>query len=108
MFRVIIAGPAQKDIRSAFSWWAAHRSATSASRWYVGIVDAIYSLKSSPDRCTLAPERDLVEQPLRQLLFGLGSRPTHRIVFVVDGSDVIILAVRHAGQDLLLSDDLEQ
>jgi len=108
MFRVIITGPAQRDIQSSFDWWAQNRSATTAERWYLGIVAWIQSLKTFPDRGDLAPERDLLELPLRQMPFGLGSQATHRIVFIVDGSDVVILAVRHASQDALIRGDLEQ
>ena len=49
----------------------------------------------------MALERDLLSQGIRQLLFGLGRRATHRIVFAVDDDAVIVLRVRHASQDAL-------
>jgi len=90
MIRVIITGPAKRDIQTAHDWWAENRSADQAARWYVGIHKAINSLRQMPTRCSLAAERDLLEKGIRQLLFGLGRRPTHRIVFVVDNEDVVV------------------
>lgn len=107
MARVIITGPAKRDIQTAYEWWRENRSAEQAIRWYFGIHDAIKSLRDTPERCSLAPETDLLAQGIRQLLFGLGRRPTHRAVFAIDGDTVIILRVRHAAQDSLTLDDLK-
>jgi plasmid stabilization system protein ParE len=107
MARVIITGPAKRDIQSAYDWWKAHRSAEQADRWYVGIHDAITSLGNMPERCSLAPESELLAQGVRQLLFGLGRRATHRAVFAIDGDIVVIFRVRHTSQDALTIDDLE-
>jgi plasmid stabilization system protein ParE len=106
MQRINITGPAQRDIDAAYDWWSKNRSAEQAVRWYVGIHDAIGSLKQAADRCPWAPERDLLEQGVRQLHFGLGRRPTHRIVFAVDGETVSVLRVRHLAQDALRPDDI--
>jgi plasmid stabilization system protein ParE len=46
MRRVIITGPAKRDIQEAHDWWAEHRSAEQAGRWYVGIRAAILSLRA--------------------------------------------------------------
>ncbi len=106
MHHVIITGPAKRDIQAAHDWWAENRSDDQAVRWYVGIHKAIYSLKQTPTRCSLAPEGDLLEQGIHQLLFGVGRRATHRIVFVIDSEDVIVLRVRHCSQDALAFEDL--
>ncbi|MEX0642687.1 MAG: type II toxin-antitoxin system RelE/ParE family toxin [Pirellulales bacterium] len=106
MARVIITGPAQRDIQAAYDWWEANRSAEQAKRWYIGIHAAIRSLKNNPERCAMATESDLWTQGIRQLLFGLQRRPTHRVVFAIDGEIVVVLRVRHASQDALSPDDL--
>jgi plasmid stabilization system protein ParE len=106
MYHVVITGSAKRDIQAAHDWWAENRSADQAVRWYVGIHKAIYSLKQMPIRCSLAPESDLLEQGIRQVLFGLGRQPTHRIVFVVDSEDVVVLRVRYCAQDALAFEDL--
>ena len=106
MFRILITGPAKNSIQSNHDWWAEHHSADEASRWYRGIFEAINSLERLPERCPNAPESDSLHQSLRQLLFGIGKRPTHRIVFTIAENDVIVLAIRHASQDALTHHDL--
>jgi len=54
----------------------------------------------------MALESDLLAQGIRQLNFGLGCSPTHRIVFAIDGSTVAVLRVRHASQSALSLDEL--
>jgi len=105
MHRVIISGPAKRDIQADYDWWAENRSAEQADRWYVGIRDAIASLRNMPERCSPATETELLAQGIRQLLFGLGRRATHRIVFTIDGNTVVVLRVRHTSQDALSVDD---
>ena len=108
MYRIIITGPAKQDIQNAHDWWAENRSQSAAEKWYLEIYQAFGSLKQMPKRCALAPEHDLLEQKVRQLLFGVGRRFTHRIIFTIDGDDVIVLRVRHSAQDVLSLKDLEQ
>jgi hypothetical protein len=67
---------------------------------------AIATLRDIADRCAPAIEADLHPLGLRQLLFGLGRRPTHRIIFLVDGKRVIIYRIRHTAQATLDFDDL--
>lgn len=106
MFELLLTEPARRDMEAAFTWWAEHRSAEQAARWYDGIANAIFSLQQMPQRCAAAPETQLLEQGIRQLPYGLGQRPTHRIVFTIDGNTVVILRVRHVAQDALKADDL--
>jgi plasmid stabilization system protein ParE len=107
MYNVRISEPAEHDIRAAFELWRDNRSAEQATRWYIGIRKAISSLRDTPERWALAPETDLLPQGIRQLLFGLRRRPTHRIVFTIVDQDVTILRVRHAAQDELRLDDIQ-
>jgi plasmid stabilization system protein ParE len=103
---VIISGPAELDIEEAYAWWKQNRSEEQANRWYTGILAEIRSLSKMPERCSMAEERDLLSQGVRQLLFGLGRRATHRAVFAIEGDTVIVLRVRHTSQDALTLDDL--
>ena len=59
----------------------------------------IETLADNPSRCILARENHKSDDELRELHFGLGSRPTHRVIFVIDGDAVRVLSVRHAAQD---------
>ncbi len=109
MYRVIITGPAKRDIQAAHDWWAEHRSVGQAGRWYLGIHKKIASLKQMPERCSFATELGLLDQGIHQLLFGLGRHPTNRVVFAIndneDDNEVVVLRVCHASQDGLTPED---
>jgi plasmid stabilization system protein ParE len=108
MHRVIITGPAKRDIQADYDWWSENHSAEQAERWYLGIHAAVQSLRDAPERCSGASETDLVDLGVRQLLFGLGRRATHRIVFAIDSDTVVVLRVRHTSQDALSVEALTQ
>ncbi|MGE0375444.1 MAG: type II toxin-antitoxin system RelE/ParE family toxin [Planctomycetaceae bacterium] len=97
---------AERELNKAADWWEHHRSVDEAQRWYNGIVAAIQSLETNPDRCCIAREDTDIHIPLRELHFGLGRRPTHRVVFTIRPGRVIIHAVRHYAQRDLTEDDL--
>ncbi len=56
----------------------------------------------------MARESDLYDMPypVRQLLYGLGKKLTHRAVFEIRGDTVYVVAVRHLAQDDLSSEEL--
>ncbi len=96
---VVILPRAKADLQQALRWWSENRSAVQALRWYNGIHEAIAGLQDNPQRCALARENDRSDDELRELSFGLGSRPTHRIIFVIDPGAVHVLAIRHTARD---------
>jgi plasmid stabilization system protein ParE len=106
MYRIVITQRAEDEIQSAHDWWGEQYSKATATQWFIGIYEAIASLATMPERCPLASEQLVKPLVLRQLHFGLGSRPTHRVVFLVDDSEVVVLTVRHASQDALSSKDV--
>ena len=103
MPRIEITEPARADIQEAFDWWAKNRSATQAASWYEQVFEAITTLKRMPERCPLVPEVELSRAGVRQVLFGTGNHPTHRVVFLFDNDvDIVtILRVRHHAQNNL-------
>jgi plasmid stabilization system protein ParE len=105
-YRILISGPAERDIRETIAWWGENRSSEQAQRWYDSIYPAIATLSEHPDRCPVAPETDLLPTGIRQLQFGIGRRPTHRILFTIVGQEVRVLRVRHSAQQNLTLDDL--
>lgn len=105
MFEVVITGSAERDIQKAYQWWHDNRSPEEAERWYDAIYPAIRTLRKMPRRCSLAAENARLPFELRELLFGIGSRATHRVLFEVDGELVIIHRVRHTAQDRLSEKD---
>jgi len=97
--RIVFQREAKANLRHAVAWWSENRSPEQAIRWLDGIYEAIAKLSRNPERCAVARESRKAGEELRELHFGLGSRPSHRIIFVVDPEVVRILAIRHAAQD---------
>jgi len=98
MFDVRITPQAEKDIQRNFEWWRDNRDPDQAEEWYNSIFPAIDSLRQMPRRCTFAREQETFSGELRQLLFGIGRKTTHRIVFTIEDQTVLVLAVLHQRQ----------
>ncbi len=105
-FRVVITEQAEREMQSAFHWWAEHRSKRQADRWYSGLAKAIADLAENPERHGQSRERDRFAYEIRDLLFGIGRRPTHRAVYTIRGAEVVVLTVRHVAQQDLAPDDI--
>ena len=105
-YHVIMEEPAITEIEQNARWWAEHYSSRQALVWYDAAVDAIYSLESQPERHALSPENQEFDYEIRDLLFGIGSRPSYRAVFTIQGNAVHVLTVRRAAQDAIAPDDL--
>ena len=97
-YTVIMTERAARDIEDAADWWARERSAEQASRWYQGIRAAIDGLARSPEARPVAAERDLFPYEIRELHYGLGAKPTHRVIFTMVRQTVLVLAVRHTAR----------
>ncbi|GAB5406971.1 MAG: hypothetical protein Aurels2KO_52020 [Aureliella sp.] len=54
----------------------------------------------------LATEIALADAGIRQVSFGLGSKPSHRILYAIDGQTVAVLLVRAFKQDKITVDEL--
>jgi len=97
-YEVLITRRAQREAQANHDWWAEHRSAEQAARWYEEFLKATLSLESEPARFVLAAENDRFPYEIRQRNFGIGSRPTHRVVYTIRPRDVVVLRVRHLAQ----------
>jgi plasmid stabilization system protein ParE len=104
--RVVITEQAEREMQSAFDWWAGHRSKRQADRWYAGLAKAIAGLSETPERHGQSRKRDRFAYEIRDLLFGIGRRPTHRAVFTIRGEEVVVLTVRHVAQQGLTPEDI--
>jgi plasmid stabilization system protein ParE len=93
-------------LEEAFCWWANHRSPQQAARWYNGFREAIESLAENAERFPLAAESDLFPFEIRQMTFGLGTKPTHRALFVIRPDMVYVVAIRHLAQQAIRPEDL--
>jgi len=105
-YQIAFTQRAELQLDNTKAWWSQNRSAEQATRWYTEISEAIFSLQRNPQRCPLAAEDNLFPYELRELHFGLGSRPTHRAVFTIRPDVVLVLAIRHVAQDMITRDDL--
>src|SRR6266702_4171376 len=103
---VVITEQAEHEIQAAFNCCAEHRSKRQADRWYAGLAKAIADLSEKPERHGQSRERDRFAYEIRDLLFGLGRRPTHRAVFTIRGEEVVVLTVRHVAQRDLSPGDI--
>jgi len=104
-YRVVILRSAERDIRQIVDWWAEHRSAEQAERWYRGIYPAMLGLAYHPERCPVPGSGSAGNRGSRTL-FDLGSHPTHRVLFTIVGDEVRIMRVRHTAQQQLTPEDL--
>ncbi|MEM8944772.1 MAG: type II toxin-antitoxin system RelE/ParE family toxin [Planctomycetota bacterium] len=104
IYEVRLTQKANRDIHQIHDWWYEHRSPEQADRWFEEILEAFKSLRKMPERCAAAPESVKSGRNVRQLLFTIGKRNTHRIVFLIESDQVWILRVRHVAQDQLPED----
>lgn len=81
-YRVVLADAAKADAESLYQW--------------VKLLDCLYSLNRSPNRCPLALEARKSHREIRNLLYGKRSS-IYRILFEVDKErhTVWILHIRH-------------
>lgn len=100
-YDVLITAGAQQKAQANHDWWAEHRSALQAGRWYDEFLKAALSLEQNPERCGLAAESDRFPFEVHQMNFGIGRKPTHRLVFTIRPSQVVILRVRRLAQQAI-------
>jgi plasmid stabilization system protein ParE len=103
---VITLPEAEADIYRSAQWWAAHRSAEQALRWWNGIWPVIDSLAERPEQWPLAAESDDFPFEIRERHYGLGSTPSHRIIFTIRVDQVYVLAVPNTAEDRLRPSDV--
>jgi len=108
IYRVVLTEQASDDLDATTDWWAAHRDREQAARWFSGIGDKLLTLREYPDRMPLADENEEFPYTLRELHYGVTSRPTHRAVFTIVGDKVLVLRVRHSAQDRITLDDVSE
>lgn len=96
---------ADADIHALAAWRARRGSASSVAPWQAGLIAAVQTLATNPERCPLADEAADLGLDLRELVYGRRTA-IYRILFTIDGETVNIHRIRHAFQDRLTADDL--
>jgi plasmid stabilization system protein ParE len=104
--QIVLTDRANGQMEAIYQWWAENRSKGQAAKWYNTFADAIESLAHNPERCAVSRENGRFPFEIRDLNFGVGRRRTHRAVFTIRHDIVLVLAIRHLGQQNLSPDDL--
>lgn len=89
---------AQRQIEKIYEWYAIRASA-GAERWYAALLDCLHSLLQQGENCPVAAESEQFPVELREAVFGVRKRVTHRVLFVLRPESIVIYAVRHLAQD---------
>lgn len=91
-YSVTITRSAQADIINSFVWGCREWGRGAANRWAAELRSTIKQrLSSHPMSCPLAPDRDLSEPDIRQLIIG-----RYRVLFEIVETGVRVLNVRGA------------
>lgn len=89
-YRVTITRSAQSDITESFVWGCREWGVAAAKQWAAELRRTIkLRLTNHPLSCPLAPDRDLSEPDVRQLIVG-----RYRVLFEVVGNRSRVLSVR--------------
>ncbi|TWU30093.1 hypothetical protein [Bythopirellula polymerisocia] len=67
----------------------------------------MFKLASTAETHPLATEKALRKAGIQQVSYGLGRRPTHRIIYAVDRGNVVIYRIRAFKQDKIDLGDLD-
>src|SRR5438309_2263209 len=97
IYRVVITENAKGNLRNYYLY-AAQYAPSTAARWLHRFEQALGTLSSNPQRCSLAPENDAVAAEIREFLFGKG-RSVFRALFEIENDEVRVLHVRRAAMD---------
>lgn len=102
-YEVVIMPSAEGELEAAYLW-IAEQAPEAAAGWYNGVLDAILTLETFPERCPLAPESRAFDHDIRQLIHGK-RHYAYRILFDVAGRTVRILHIRHGARKRLTPED---
>jgi len=94
---VLLTYEAQQQMHLAADWYS-ERNPRVADEWFAGLASAIVKIGEDPERYPAARENDVYPDDLREMLYGLGKRITHRVLFVIHPNHVLIHHIRHVAQ----------
>jgi len=108
-FRIVILPRAKRQLYESALWWSEHHSTEQAIQWLNGFEAALAALKEKPTHHNRAIEdEEFTDRTIRQMLYGLSRKKTHRVLFEVCGQDVVVYAIRHLAQSELDVEDFER
>jgi plasmid stabilization system protein ParE len=101
---VFLTQKAERQLHAAADWYA-EKNPKVADDWFNGVVTAMDSLATKAEQFPLARENDEFPFALREMLYGLGKRKTHRVLFVIRPDKVVVHQVRHVAQRNMTTDN---
>ncbi|MGD0910138.1 MAG: type II toxin-antitoxin system RelE/ParE family toxin [Candidatus Acidiferrales bacterium] len=81
-YRVVLADSAKADAERLYQW-VTERAPLRGPEWFDRLLDSLYSLDHSPNRCPLVQEARRSHREIRNLLYGKRGN-VYRILFEVD------------------------
>ena len=96
-YRVIVSPQALADLRAIRANLQAVAPKTAVA-WYSAMRGRIKTLAERPERCAVAPESRLFPLEIRELFYGQPNRKVYRILFCIEGKQVVVLHVRHGSR----------
>lgn len=106
-YRVRIIPQAERDIDRLFLW-IAKRAPEGAATWYRRLQEVLESLRTSPLSGSLAPEHLHLQREIRDLNFKTRRGRMYRLLYEVQGNEVLVLHGRGPGQRLLNEDEVRR
>lgn len=104
-YHVRVLTRAQRDVAACYSY-IAERSPQGAASWFNRFAETRDRLRVEADRRALAKESGQVDYEIREVLFKTRQRKPYRILFTIQGDEVLVLRVRGPGQDDVSADGL--
>jgi len=105
-FRLVIHDDAREDINRNADWWAEHHSLNQALVWFDAIYEQLETLRELPERHPLAVENPKFPFDIHEKLIGVGSRPSYRAIFTIQGDVVHVLTIQRAAQGVVGPEDI--
>jgi plasmid stabilization system protein ParE len=96
-YTVQLLALAKADYRRTFHY-IQERSLQGAENWELAFEQCLDRLRTNPTIYSLAPENDLYDYPLYQVLFRTLRGKRYRIVYRIDGPQVTVYRLRGHGQ----------
>ena len=94
-YKVEFTYQAESEANAAYRW-IANDAPSNALNWFEGLIQAIETLGSMPERCAIAPESEDIGQEIRHLIYG-----KYRVLFSIEDQTVFVLHIRHGAQKYL-------
>ena len=94
---VYLTATAEQQMHAAAEWYA-KENPDFAANWFNGLLSVIEGIAENPEQFPQARENEQLPVQARQMLYGPGKRKTHRVLFVVRETRIVVHQIRHVAQ----------